>query len=105
MMMTLPPLKKSLKSRCIVAALLIGALLGIWWIKQRDSGPGIVISSLDDSTLGSLPVEPRALEDVSTLHLYTEEVTYFQDCGFKHQPGQIEVRGEALQSALAVLSS
>ena len=104
MMMTPPLMKKSLKSRCIVSALLIGALLGIWWIKH-DPVHGVVLSSLDDSTLGPLPaVGPRALEDVSTLHLYTEEVTYFQDCGFKHQPGQIEVgRKEALQSALAVL--
>lgn len=101
MLMTIcapPSVKKSLKSRCILAAFLIGALLGTWWIKQRDPGPPAVLYSHDD-TLG--PVEPRALEDVSTLQLYTEEVTYFQDCGFEHQPGQIEV-GRGTRSAVCV---
>lgn len=67
---------------------LIGGLVKILCVFVFPSSydpPAVLIKST-----GSLII-PLGGEGVSTLHTYTKHASYFDECGFKHQPEEIEV--------------
>ena len=64
----------------LLGAYLFGLFDVMMW-SPFSSGPAVL------SYRGAL----MPLEGISTLAMYTEDVSYFEECGFKHQPDQIEV--------------
>ena len=79
-----------------VTALVVGTLLCLLGLhyRQRPTEPAAAVAGsrvvlTSRVTLGRKPL--LETDPTTTLRLYTEELTYFDDCGFKHQPEPVEV--------------